>query len=114
MAYYARFGPKSGPLRFAAGYYGIGVIHARETRTPIGEALVAGQDRDGRALWRLTIDTIDLPWRFVVIDRQFRPAQQGGRGRGGMGRATHLCQPAPIEARPFDTHAPIALAGVAG
>jgi hypothetical protein len=46
---------------------------AREIRTPVGEALVAGQDRVGRALWRLIIDTVELPGLCVVVDRGFRP-----------------------------------------
>jgi hypothetical protein len=75
MAYYANFGPLSGPLLSSAGYFAIEVLQVCEVRIPIGMALVTGQDRDGRALWRLTIDTIELPELFVVIDRQFRPAQ---------------------------------------
>jgi hypothetical protein len=37
-------------------------------------ALVAGQDQNGLALWRLTVDAIELLGLHVVIDRQFRPA----------------------------------------
>jgi hypothetical protein len=76
MAGYAKFGPLSGPLRSDAGYCGIGVYPDRRGRTPIGTALVAGQDEDGRALWRLTIDTIELPGSWVVVDREFRPARE--------------------------------------
>lgn len=75
MAYFANSGPFTGPLRSASGYYAIGVLQARETRTPIGVALAAGQDPNGQALWRLSIETIDLPGLYVVIDRQFRPIQ---------------------------------------
>jgi hypothetical protein len=76
MAYYAKFGPDSGPLRSRAGYCGIGVLQSRESHTLIGVALAAGQDQNGLALWRLTIDTIDLPGLYVVVDREFRPAHQ--------------------------------------
>jgi hypothetical protein len=88
MAYYANFGPASGPLRSAAGFYAIGVLPTRGARTPIGTALADGQDRDGRALWKLTIDTIELPGLYLVVDRQFRPAHRGDRGprEGGRGR----------------------------
>jgi hypothetical protein len=75
MAYHTNVGPPAGSLRSDTHYYAIGVLQSRETRTPIGVALVAGQDQDGRALWRLTIDTSELPGLYVVIDRQFRPAQ---------------------------------------
>jgi hypothetical protein len=79
MAYFTKSGPSSGRLRSDAGYYALGVLHARETRTPIGEAVADGQDRNGRALWRLTVEAIDLPRLFVVVDRQFRQAGPGDR-----------------------------------
>jgi hypothetical protein len=74
MAYYTNLGPLSGPLLASAGYFAIGVVSAPQTRTPIGTALVTGQDRDGRALWRLAIDNVELPGLWIVVDRQFRPA----------------------------------------
>jgi hypothetical protein len=88
MAYYTRFGPISGPLRSASGYHAVGVLPARESRTAIGLAVASGQDQHGRALWRLSIDTLDLPGLYVVTDRQFRPAHRSGRGpcEGGRGR----------------------------
>ena len=74
MTYYTNVGPLSGPLLSRACYCGIGVFQSREARTPIGEALIAGQDEDGRSLWRLTIDHVELPGLYLVIDREFRPA----------------------------------------
>jgi hypothetical protein len=50
------------------------VSKAPQAHTPIGTALVAGQDQNGLAPWRLTIDTIELPGLYLVIDREFRPA----------------------------------------
>jgi hypothetical protein len=81
MALYTDVGPLSGPLLSGTGYLAIRVLHARRAPTPIGAALLAGQGRDaeGRALWRLTIDTIDLPGFWVVVDREFRPARRGRR-----------------------------------
>jgi len=73
MAYYTNVGPLSGPLLSSAGYFAIGVLRAREARTPVGTALTAGKDHDGLALWRLTIETFDLPGLWVVVDREFRP-----------------------------------------
>jgi hypothetical protein len=74
MAYYTNVGPLTGPLLAGAGYFAIGVFPARDTQIPIGMALANGRDQNGLALWRLTIDTIELPGLFVAIDREFRPA----------------------------------------
>jgi hypothetical protein len=77
MAYYTNVGPLSGPLVSRAGYFAIVVLPARQSRTPIGQALAAGQDNDGLALWRLTVETIELPGLWVVVDREFRHTGQG-------------------------------------
>jgi hypothetical protein len=76
MAYDTDVGPRSGPLLSGTGYLAIRVLHARRASTPIGAALVAGQgqDAEGRVLWRLTIDTLELPGFWIVVDREFRPA----------------------------------------
>ncbi len=71
LTYHTNVGPLSGPLPSRAGYLAIRVLQGRETRTPIGVALVAGQLEDGVALWRLTIDEAELPGLYVVIDREF-------------------------------------------
>jgi hypothetical protein len=85
MAYCTNVGPRSGPLRLAAGYCAVSVFLERVTRTPIGEALAVGEDEDGLALWRLTVGEIELPGLFVAIDREFRPV--GGDGRPGTATA---------------------------
>ncbi len=74
MAYFTNVGPLSGPLLSGAGYFAIGVLTSRKVFTPVGVALVAGNNEDGLALWRLSIDTLELPGLWVVIDREFRPA----------------------------------------
>jgi hypothetical protein len=74
MPYYTNVGPLTRPLLYSAGHLAIRVLRCREGRTPIGEALVEGRDRDGLALWRLTVDALKLPGVYVVIDREFRPA----------------------------------------
>ncbi len=73
MAYYTNVGPLSGPLLASAGYYAIGVLQAPQCHTPIGTALAAGKDANGLALWRLTIDQMELTGLYVAIDREFRP-----------------------------------------
>jgi hypothetical protein len=74
--YYANFGPASGPIRSDSSYHAIGVLQSPEARIPIGVALAVGQDQDGRMLWRLSIDTLELPGLYLVIDRAFWPAPQ--------------------------------------
>lgn len=74
MAYYANMGPDAGPLRARAGYFAIGVVPARQIRSPIGLAVADGQSDDGLTRWRLTIHEAELPGLWIVIDREFRPA----------------------------------------
>ena len=53
----------------------IGVLEALDKSMPIGMALCVGRDDVGRALWTLSIDGEDLPGRWVVVDREFQPAE---------------------------------------
>ena len=87
MAYHTNVGPLSGPLRNKHGYIAIGVFQARETHSPIGMALADGQGEDGLILWRLTINEAELPGRWVVVDREFRPAQEEGHEPRGRAEA---------------------------
>jgi hypothetical protein len=75
LTYYTNVGPLSGPLLAKANYRDIRVSQSRENPTLIGVALITGQDQRGRSLWQLTIDTIELPGPFAVIDPQFRAAK---------------------------------------
>jgi hypothetical protein len=73
LLYFAGIGPRYGPLPHEAGFFAIPILGAREDRNPIGEAVLAGHDDNGLALWRLTIDGIELSGLCVVIDREFWP-----------------------------------------
>ena len=53
----------------------IGVLEALDQPMPIGTALRVGVGAAGRALWALTIDGDDVPGRWVVVDREFQPAE---------------------------------------
>jgi hypothetical protein len=53
----------------------IGVLEAPDNAMPIGMASCIGWDLDGLAVWRLTIGGQEIEGRFVIIDREFRPAQ---------------------------------------
>jgi hypothetical protein len=74
LAYNTNVGPITGPLCNNHGYIAIGVFQARLTRSPIGMALAEGQGEDGLIQWRLTINEAELPGRWIVVDREFRPA----------------------------------------
>ena len=57
---------------------------------PIGTAYEAGWDPAGLAVWRLTVDGDDLPGRWVIVDREFRPVMDEGAGASVQGsRATY-------------------------
>ena len=75
--YYSTIGPKRGPY-LARGARGavIRVLRSPDPRTPIGMAFSAGHDGDDTPeLWRLSLDDgTELPGRWVVVDREFRPA----------------------------------------
>jgi hypothetical protein len=95
MRYFTSFGPQSGALLYSAALGAIGVLEALDKPMPIGMALCVGRDDAGRALWALSIDGEDLPSRWVVVDRQFRPvpsdaprlkpSRPGRRRLGGAG-----------------------------
>jgi hypothetical protein len=42
---------------------------------PIGIASCIGWDTAGLAVWRLTVDGDDVPGRWVIVDREFRPVE---------------------------------------
>jgi hypothetical protein len=53
----------------------ISVLEALDKPMPIGMALCIGWDAAGRALWELVVHDTDVPGRWVVVDREFQPAQ---------------------------------------
>jgi hypothetical protein len=75
MPYFTNMGPGSGPILWRDGLVAIGVLEALGARTPIGMALLAGSDEHGLALWTLTVSRAEVPGLWVVVDRQFRPAE---------------------------------------
>ena len=76
MTYFTNIGPKNGPFlwRDARGA-AIGVLEAPDNHSPIGMALPFGWTKDGVARWRLSVRGAQVPGLFIVVDRQFRPAQ---------------------------------------
>jgi hypothetical protein len=75
VRYFTNVGQDRGPLLHGTVPGAIGVIEDPDKPMPIGMALRVGRDDAGRALWTLSIDGEDLPGRWVVIDREFHPAE---------------------------------------
>jgi hypothetical protein len=75
VRYFTNVGPDRGPLLHGTVPGAIGVIEDLDKSMPIGMALRVGRDDAGRALWTLSIDGDDLPGRWVVVDREFRPTE---------------------------------------
>ena len=75
MRYFTNVGQDRGPLLHGTVPGAIGVLEDLDKSMPIGMALRVGRDDAGRALWTLSVDGDDLPGRWVVVDREFQPAQ---------------------------------------
>jgi hypothetical protein len=75
MRYFTDAGPFRGPLLHGIWPVAISVLEALDKPMPIGMALCVGVDAWCRALWTLSIDGEDLPGRWVVVDREFQPAE---------------------------------------
>jgi len=72
--YFTNCGPERGPVRYHELPGAIGVLEAPDRHMPIGMAFEVGRTADGLAVWRLVIDGDDIPGRWVIVDREFRPA----------------------------------------
>ena len=75
MRYFSNVCLDRGPIVYDTVTGAIGVLEALDKSMPIGMALCVGRDDVGRALWTLSIDGEDLPGRWVVVDREFQPAE---------------------------------------
>ena len=64
-----------GPVRYGQLPGSIGVLEAPDKPMPIGMALQIGRTEGGLAVWQLTIDGADVPGRWVIVDREFRPVE---------------------------------------
>jgi hypothetical protein len=91
MFYFANIGPRSGPILGRHRFVAIGVLQAPDDRSPIGMALAIGRADHEVEVWELTVRGVEQPGRWVVVDREFRPAQCDSvrprcRGGGCAGR----------------------------
>jgi hypothetical protein len=77
MRYYTNVGPVHGPAFDRRIPPTIDVLKASDDAQPIGTALCVGVGDQGIALWRLIVDGSVIPKRWILVDRQFRPAESG-------------------------------------
>ena len=81
-AYSASLGPRPGPPVYNEALLAMRVTSTWRGRGTIGAAVCVGRNEDGVALWELTVDEVEPPGRWVLIDRQFRPVQVSGPAPG--------------------------------
>ena len=65
----------AGPVRYGQVPGSIGVLKDLGKPMPIGMANCTGWDSAGLAVWILTVDGDDVPGRWVILDREFRPVE---------------------------------------
>jgi hypothetical protein len=71
--YYAHIS-QAGPIRYGRVPGSIGVLEALDKFMPIGEASCRTWKENGLAVWTLRIGGQEIPGRWVIVDREFRPA----------------------------------------
>jgi hypothetical protein len=65
----------TGPVRYNQVPFSIGVLEAPDKPMPIGMASPVGRTEGGLAVWRLVIRGADVPGRWILVDREFRPVE---------------------------------------
>jgi len=71
--YFAHISQK-GPIRCGDVPGSIGVLDSSDQFMPIGEAYCVTWDENGLAMWTLRIGKEEITGRWVIVDREFRPA----------------------------------------
>ena len=74
MPYFAHISQR-GPVKYDQVPGSIGVLEAIDKPMPIGEAHCMTWDEHGLAVWTIRIGKQEIPGRWIIIDREFRPAQ---------------------------------------
>ena len=72
--YFAHISQK-GKIRYGEVPGSIGVLEALDKFMPIGEASCRTHDENGLAVWTLRIGKEEIPGRWMIVDREFRPVQ---------------------------------------
>src|SRR5262249_15364951 len=75
MSYFATTGPTPGRIRGRRRLVAGGALGAPDDRARVGVALADGRADYEVEVWALTIHGVELPGKWVVVDREFRPAQ---------------------------------------
>ncbi len=70
----------AGPVRYGRIPGSIGVLEARNQPMPIRMESEAGEDFDGLVVWRLRIKGLEVPGRWVIIDRRFVAVENASAG----------------------------------
>jgi hypothetical protein len=73
MRYFANIGNAKGSVKYRDVIGAIGVLESRDNHMPIGMAFCKTWDENGLAVWVLTIGGREIPGRWVIIDREFKP-----------------------------------------
>jgi hypothetical protein len=89
----------AGPVRYGQLPGSIGVLDAPDHPMPIGTAFASGRTEAGLAVWRLTVDDDDVPRRWVIVDREFRPVRDEGAGGFRPGVPARACAARACPAR---------------
>ena len=66
---------RAGPVKYRDVPGSVGVLEAPDKPMPIGQADCKTWDEHGRAVWSLTIGGQPIAGRWVIIDREFKPAE---------------------------------------
>ncbi len=64
---------QKGAVRYDAVPGSIGILESPDKPMPIGEAHCVTWDQNGLAVWTLRIGKEEIPGRWVIVDREFRP-----------------------------------------
>jgi hypothetical protein len=65
----------TGPVRDGQYPFAIGVLEAPDQLMPIGMAFEVGRTEGGLGLWKLTVGGVEVPGRWVIVDREFHSAE---------------------------------------
>jgi len=66
---------QKGSVRYGDVPGSIGVLEALDKFMPVGEASCRTHDENGLAVWTLRIGKQEIPGRWIIVDREFRPSE---------------------------------------
>jgi len=72
--YFAHISQK-GSIRYGDVPGSIGVLEALDKFMAIGEASCRTHGENGLAVWTLRIGKEEIPGRWIIVDREFRPVK---------------------------------------